>query len=404
MSILNGKNILLGISGGIAAYKSATLVRSFIKRGANVQVIMTPSAKDFITPLTLSTLSKNPVHSEFFDKKNKNKLWNNHVDLGLWADYFVIAPATSNTISKMASARSDNLLIATYLSAKCPVFFAPAMDLDMYKNKSNQINISKLVKHGNILIPVESGFLASGLEGLGRMKEPDDIVEQVIDYLYCSKKLYKKRILITAGPTYEKIDEVRFIGNFSSGKMGFALAETAANLGAKVFLVSGPSSLKIKNDNITKIDVVNSDEMFSSTKKLFKNCDIAILSAAVSDFKPRKLVSGKIKKENNESLSLELMPTVDILKNLGLAKTNQILIGFALEFDNEIENAKTKLKNKNLDAIILNSINDSGAGFIHDTNKMTYINKDNVIKKFKLKDKKEVANDIFDLIIKQINE
>ena len=404
MSILNGKNILLGISGGIAAYKSATLVRSFIKRGANVQVIMTPSAKDFITPLTLSTLSKNPVHSEFFDKKNKNKLWNNHVDLGLWADYFVIAPATSNTISKMASARSDNLLIATYLSAKCPVFFAPAMDLDMYKNKSNQINISKLVKHGNILIPVESGFLASGLEGLGRMKEPDDIVEQVIDYLYCSKKLYKKRILITAGPTYEKIDEVRFIGNFSSGKMGFALAETAANLGAKVFLVSGPTSLKIKNDNITKIDVVNSDEMFSSTKKLFKNCDIAILSAAVSDFKPRKFVSGKIKKENNESLSLELMPTVDILKNLGLAKTNQILIGFALESDNEIENAITKLKNKNLDAIILNSINDTGAGFIHDTNKITYINKDNVIKKFKLKDKKEVANDIFDLIIKQINE
>ena len=404
MSILNGKNILLGISGGIAAYKSATLVRSFIKRGANVQVIMTPSAKDFITPLTLSTLSRNPVYSEFFDRTNKNKLWNNHVDLGLWADYFVIAPATSNTISKMASARSDNLLIATYLSAKCPVFFAPAMDLDMYKNKSNQINISKLVKHGNILIPVESGFLASGLEGLGRMKEPDDIVEQVIDYLYCSKKLYKKRILITAGPTYEKIDEVRFIGNFSSGKMGFALAETAANLGAKVFLVSGPTSLKIKNDNITKIDVVNSDEMFSSTTKLFKNCDIAILSAAVSDFKPRKLVSGKIKKENNESLSLELMPTVDILKNLGLAKTNQILIGFALESDNEIENAITKLKNKNLDAIILNSINDIGAGFIHDTNKITFINKDNVIKKFKLKDKKEVANDIFDLIIKQINE
>ena len=404
MSILNGKNILLGISGGIAAYKSATLVRSFIKRGANVQVIMTPSAKDFITPLTLSTLSKNPVYSDFFDKKNKNNLWNNHVDLGLWADYFVIAPATSNTISKMASARSDNLLIATYLSAKCPVFFAPAMDLDMYQNKSNQINISKLVEHGNILIPVESGFLASGLEGLGRMKEPDDIVEQVIDYLYCSKKLYKKRILITAGPTYEKIDEVRFIGNFSSGKMGFALAETAANLGAKVFLVSGPSSLKIKNDNITKIDVVNSDEMFSSTTKLFKDCDIAILSAAVSDFKPRKLVSGKIKKENNESLNLELMPTVDILQNLGLAKTNQILIGFALESDNEIENAKMKLKNKNLDAIILNSINDSGAGFIHDTNKITYISKDNVIKKFKLKGKKEVANDIFDLIIKQINE
>tara|TARA_B100001093_G_scaffold214620_1_gene205928 strand:+ start:268 stop:1482 length:1215 start_codon:yes stop_codon:yes gene_type:complete len=404
MSILNGKNLLLGISGGIAAYKSAALIRSFIKCGANVQVIMTPSAKDFVTPLTLSTLSRNPVYSDFFDTKNKNELWNNHVDLGLWADYFVIAPATSNTISKMASARSDNLLIATYLSAKCPVFFAPAMDLDMYKNKSNQNNIDILIKQGKILIPVESGLLASGLDGPGRMKEPDEIVKQVSDHIQSSKKLYKKKILITAGPTYEKIDKVRFIGNFSSGKMGFAMAETAADLGAEVFLVTGPSTLRIKNSNIIRTDVVNAEEMFNVCLELFKNCDIAILSAAVSDFKPIKPVSDKIKKENLDSLTLELRPTIDILKNLGSEKTNQILIGFALESKNEIENAKKKIKNKNLDAIILNSLNDIGAGFNYDTNKITYISKNNLIKKFKLKDKKEVAVDIFDLIVNQINE
>ena len=404
MSILNGKNILLGISGGIAAYKSATLVRSFVKCGANIQVLMTPSAKDFVTPLTLSTLSKNPVFSDFFDKENRNEVWNNHVDLALWADYLVIAPATSNTLSKMASARSDNLLIATYLSAKCPVFFAPAMDLDMFKNKSTQKNIKKLVNFGNILIPVDSGFLASGLDGPGRMKEPDDIVKFVSHYVMSQKSLFKKKILITAGPTYEKIDDVRFIGNFSSGKMGFALAETAHELGADVFLVTGPSSLETKYKNIKRINVLGSDEMNREVSKLFKNCDIVIMSAAVSDFKPAKKTLGKIKKNNTKSINLKLKPTIDILEKLGSVKKNQMLIGFALENENEIENAKKKLKAKNLDAIILNSLNESGAGFNFETNKITYIDKNYNLKSFKLKTKKEVSQDIFQIIIKQINE
>ena len=403
MSILNGKNILLGISGGIAAYKSATLVRSFVKCGANVQVMMTPSAKDFVTPLTLSTLSKNPVFSDFFNKKNRNEVWNNHVDLALWADYLVIAPATSNTLSKMASARSDNLLIATYLSAKCPVFFAPAMDLDMFKNKSTQNNIKKLVEFGNIQVPVDSGFLASGLDGPGRMKEPDDIVKFVRDYIMSQKALFKKKILITAGPTYEKIDDVRFVGNFSSGKMGFALAETAHELGADVFLVSGPSSLETKYKNIKRINVLGSDEMNREVLKLFKKCDIVIMSAAVSDFKPAKKTAGKIKKNNTKSIILKLKPTIDILEKLGSQKKNQILIGFALEHENEIENAKKKLKTKNLDAIILNSLNEPGAGFNCETNKITYIDKSDNCRNFGLKTKKEVSQDIFELIIKQIN-
>ena len=403
MSILNGKNILLGISGGIAAYKSATLVRSFVKCGANVQVMMTPSAKDFVTPLTLSTLSKNPVFSDFFNKKNRNEVWNNHVDLALWADYLVIAPATSNTLSKMASARSDNLLIATYLSAKCPVFFAPAMDLDMFKNKSTQNNIKKLVEFGNIQVPVDSGFLASGLDGPGRMKEPDDIVKFVRDYIMSQKALFKKKILITAGPTYEKIDDVRFVGNFSSGKMGFALAETAHELGADVFLVSGPSSLETKYKNIKRINVLGSDEMNREVLKLFKKSDIVIMSAAVSDFKPAKKTSGKIKKNNTKSIILKLKPTIDILEKLGSRKKNQLLIGFALEHENEIENAKKKLKTKNLDAIILNSLNEPGAGFNCETNKITYIDKSDNCRNFRLKTKKEVSQDIFELIIKQIN-
>ncbi len=298
MSILNGKKVLLGISGGIAAYKSAILVRLLIKSGANVQVIMTPNSKNFVTPLTLSTLSNNEVHSEFFDKEKDNKIWNNHVEMAMWADYFVIAPATSNTLSKMANARANNLLIATYLSAKCPVFFAPAMDLDMHKNKANQANINKLINHGNIHIPVDSGFLASGLEGEGRMKEPSKIVEFMTQYIISKKKLYGKKVLITAGPTYEHIDPVRFIGNFSSGKMGFSLAKAAADLGAKVFLVTGPSSLFVENKLIERIDVISADEMFDHTSKLFKECDIAILSAAVSDFKPKKAEKNKIKKEN----------------------------------------------------------------------------------------------------------
>ena len=405
MSILNGKNILLGISGGIAAYKSPFLVRLLIKNGANVQVLMTPSSKDFVTPLTLSTLSKRPVLSDFFNKDNQNELWNNHVDLALWADYFIIAPATANTLSKMASARADNLLIATYLSSKCPVFFAPAMDLDMHKNKANKLNINKLIDFGNLHIPVNSGFLASGLHGEGRMQEPNEIIEFVSSSILKQKKLYGKKILITAGPTYESIDAVRFIGNFSSGKMGFSLAITAANLGAEVFLVSGPTSLNIENNMIKTFNVTSADEMFKKTSELFSDMDIAIFSAAVSDYKPKKAVKNKIKKEDNSNLNIELVSNIDILKHVGrIKKKNQLLIGFALESENEIDNAINKLKKKNLDAIVLNSLNDHGAGFNHDTNKITFINNKSEIVKFKLKSKREASKDIFNEIIKLKNE
>ena len=405
MSILNGKNILLGISGGIAAYKSPFLVRLLIKNGANVQVLMTPSSKDFVTPLTLSTLSKRPVLSDFFNKDNQNELWNNHVDLALWADYFIIAPATANTLSKMASARADNLLIATYLSSKCPVFFAPAMDLDMHKNKANKLNINKLIDFGNLHIPVNSGFLASGLHGEGRMQEPNEIIEFVSSSILKQKKLYRKKILITAGPTYESIDAVRFIGNFSSGKMGFSLAITAANLGAEVFLVTGPTSLNIENNIIKTFNVTSADEMFKKTSELFSDMDIAIFSAAVSDYKPKKAVKNKIKKEDNSNLNIELVSNIDILKHVGgIKKKNQLLIGFALESENEIDNAINKLKKKNLDAIVLNSLNDHGAGFNHDTNKITFINNKSEIVKFKLKSKREASKDIFNEIIKLKNE
>ena len=401
MSILSGKNILLGVTGGIAAYKSTYLVRLFKKQGANVQVLMTPSSKDFVTPLTLSTLSNNPVLSDFFDPKDENKLWNNHVELALWADIFLIAPATSNTLSKMASARADNLLLATYLSSKCPVYFAPAMDLDMHKNLANQENIQKLVSHGKIHIPVSSGFLASGLEGDGRMKEPDEIINFIIKNIKKDLTLLNKKILITAGPTYEPIDAVRFIGNFSSGKMGFSLAKTAANLGAEVILITGPSSLNIIDDNISVINIVTADEMFFEVKKHFKSTDISILSAAVSDFKPKSRSKIKIKKLSKDLLSIDLVENIDILKHLGENKSNkQILVGFALETDNEFQNALSKIENKNLDAIVLNSLNDKGAGFGHDTNKITFINKNGKINKFKLKSKIDVSKDIFNELIK----
>jgi phosphopantothenoylcysteine decarboxylase/phosphopantothenate--cysteine ligase len=405
MSILSGKNILLGISGGIAAYKSIFLLRLFIKKGANVQVIMTPSAKDFVTPLTLSTLSNRPVLSEFFDKKNKNAVWNNHVDLGLWADLFIIAPATSNTLSKMASARADNLLLATYLSSKCPVYFAPAMDLDMHKNLANQENIKKLEDFGKKHIPVNSGFLASGLEGEGRMSEPQEIIDFISQDIKKELKLYNKNVMITAGPTYESIDAVRFIGNFSSGKMGFALAKTASKLGANVTLITGPSSENLIDDNIKIINVVTADQMFAEVKKHFSFSDISIMSAAVSDYKPKNTVSTKIKKENENILSIELVENIDILKYLGLNKSKeQILVGFALETDNEIINAKSKINKKNLDAIVLNSLRDEGAGFGHDTNKISYINSSGLIKKFKLKSKDKVSVDIFIEIINDFYE
>ena len=405
MSILSGKNILLGISGGIAAYKSIFLLRLFIKKGANVQVIMTPSAKDFVTPLTLSTLSNRPVFSEFFDKKNKNAVWNNHVDLGLWADLFIIAPATSNTLSKMASARADNLLLATYLSSKCPVYFAPAMDLDMYKNSANQENIKKLEDFGKKHIPVNSGFLASGLEGEGRMSEPQEIIDFISQDIKKELKLYNKNVMITAGPTYESIDAVRFIGNFSTGKMGFALAKTASKLGANVTLITGPSSENLIDDNIKIINVVTADQMFAEVKKHFSFSDISIMSAAVSDYKPNNTVNTKIKKENQNILSIELVENIDILKYLGLNKSKeQILVGFALETDNEIINAKSKINKKNLDAIVLNSLRDEGAGFGHDTNKISYINSSGLIKKFKLKSKDKVSVDIFIEIINDFYE
>ena len=401
MSILSGKNILLGVTGGIAAYKSTYLVRLFKKQGANVQVLMTPSSKDFVTPLSLSTLSNNPVLSDFFDPKDENKLWNNHVELALWADIFLIAPATSNTLSKMAIARADNLLLATYLSSKCPVYFAPAMDLDMHKNLANQENIQKLISHGKIHIPVSSGFLASGLEGDGRMKEPEKIISFIINNIKKDLILLNKKILITAGPTYESIDAVRFIGNFSSGKMGFSLAKTAASLGAEVILVTGPTSLNIIDDNIFVINVVTADEMFLEVKKHFKSTDISILSAAVSDFKPKNRSKIKIKKQNSDLLSIDLVENIDILKYLGDNKSNkQILVGFALETDNEFQNALSKIENKNLDAIVLNSLNDKGAGFGHDTNKVTFINKNGKTSKFKLKSKIDVSKDIFNELVK----
>ena len=405
MSILSGKNILLGVTGGIAAYKSTYLVRLFKKQGANVQVLMTPSSKDFVTPLSLSTLSNNPVLSDFFDPKDENKLWNNHVELALWADIFLIAPATSNTLSKMATARADNLLLATYLSSKCPVYFAPAMDLDMHKNLANQENIQKLISHGKIHIPVSSGFLASGLEGDGRMKEPEKIISFIINNIKKDLILLNKKILITAGPTYESIDAVRFIGNFSSGKMGFSLAKTAASLGAEVILITGPTSLNIIDDNIFVINVVNADEMFLEVKKHFKSSDISILSAAVSDFKPKNRSKIKIKKQNLDLLSIDLVENIDILNYLGDNKSNkQILVGFALETDNEFQNALSKIENKNLDAIVLNSLNDKGAGFGHDTNKVSIINKNGLFKKFKLKSKSDVSIDIFNELINDFHE
>ncbi|SFD29237.1 bifunctional phosphopantothenoylcysteine decarboxylase/phosphopantothenate--cysteine ligase CoaBC [Algibacter pectinivorans] len=402
MSILSGKNILLGVTGGIAAYKTATLVRLFIKSGANVKVVMTPSAKDFITPLTLSTLSKNPVHSTFTNQDDENAIWNNHVDLGLWADLFLIAPATANTLSKMVNGNSDNLLLATYLSAKCPVYFAPAMDLDMYKHPSTLESFKKLKSFNNIMIPAGSGELASGLVGEGRMAEPEDIVTFIEQDVLGKLPLRGKKVLITAGPTYEAIDPVRFIGNHSSGKMGFEIAKAAANLGAEVILVSGPTNQKTTHSNIQVCPVVSANDMYNEVHKHFDSSQIAILSAAVADFTPKVVASQKIKKKS-DTLTLQLEKTKDILASLGAIKKEQFLVGFALETNNELENAKGKLKRKNLNLIVLNSLNDKGAGFKTDTNKVTFIDdKDNILE-FQLKSKTEVASDLLNKIISEIN-
>lgn len=402
MSILSGKNILLGVTGGIAAYKTASLVRLFIKAGANVKVILTPSAKDFITPLTLSTLSKNPVHSSFTNDDDDNAVWNNHVDLGLWAHLFVIAPATANTMSKMANGECNNLLLATYLSAKCPVYFAPAMDLDMYKHPSTLHSFEKLKAFGNIMIPAASGELASGLIGEGRMAEPEHIVSFIENDILNSLPLRGKKVLITAGPTYEAIDPVRFIGNHSSGKMGFEIAKAAANLGAEVVLISGPTHEQVNHSLIKVIPVISAQNMYDAVHQYYKTIDVAILSAAVADFTPKEVASQKIKKKD-KTLTLELEKTKDILASLGETKTHQFLVGFALETNNELENAKGKLKRKNLNLIVLNSLNDTGAGFKTDTNKVTFIDNKDHITVHELKSKANVAKDLLNEIVKQIN-
>lgn len=402
MSVLSGKKILLGVTAGIAAYKSAFLVRLLIKEGAQVKVVMTPSAKDFVTPLTLSTLSKNEVFSSFTNEEDENAQWNNHVELALWADLFIIAPATANTLSKMAHGTSDNLLLAVYLSAKCPVYYAPAMDLDMYKHPSTKATFNTLDSYGNIQIPAGHGELASGLVGQGRMAEPEEIVSFIEKDLLKALPLRGKKVLITAGPTYEAIDPVRFIGNHSSGKMGYAIAEIAAGLGAEVILVAGPVSIGMDHPNVKLLSVTSAEEMFNECIEHYSNCDIAILSAAVADYRPVVVASEKIKKKDSE-LHIKLEKTRDILATLGEQKKNQFLVGFALETENELENAKTKLKKKNLDLIVLNSLRDKGAGFKGDTNKVTLIDKDNKEYPFSVKPKTEVARDILEFIIEKLH-
>jgi len=399
MSVLSGKKILLGISGGIAAYKTPLIVRLFKSSGAEIKVVMTPSAKEFVTPLTLSTLSNQPVFSSFTEESHDNPIWNDHVALGKWADLFLIAPATSNTISAMVHAKCNNLLIATYLSCSCPVYVAPAMDLDMYAHPANQENIEQLVRLGNKVLPVGEGFLASGLYGKGRMLEPDEMIEYIISDLKSKLPLNGKTVLITAGPTYEPIDPVRFIGNRSSGKMGFALAEEALRLGAGVILITGPSHLQA-SPSIERHDVFTADEMYGLVMKKYLQVDIAIAAAAVSDFKPAQVSVQKIKKEKAIQ-SIELEPTKDILFQMGSRKQKQFLVGFALETDNEVMNALKKLKTKNLDAIVLNSLNDEGAGFSGDSNKISYIDKNEKLTSFDMKSKSSVAKDVFSQILTQ---
>jgi phosphopantothenoylcysteine decarboxylase / phosphopantothenate---cysteine ligase len=399
--MLQNKNIVLGICGSIAAYKSALLVRLLIKAGANVQVVMTPDATSFITPLTLSTLSKKAVLVEYFNPANGE--WNNHVELGLWADIFLIAPASANTLSKMANGQSDNLLTAVYLSAKCPVYFAPAMDLDMWKHPATQQNIEQLQSYGNILIPPGKGELASGLFGEGRMAEPEEIVDFLTTEIKKKLPLVNQKILVTAGPTYEAIDPVRFIGNHSSGKMGFAIADQLATMGADVTLVAGPTTQKSHQPCVKRIDVTSAAEMLDACLQYYKYSKACIMCAAVADFTPVTVSAQKIKKQDAD-LNIELKKTTDILKTLGEQKRNgQILVGFALETNNEEDNAVEKLKKKNLDFIVLNSLNDKGAGFKTDTNKITIIDRKLQKTVFDLKDKHEVAKDICNKVAELIN-
>lgn len=400
---LKGKKILLAISGGIAAYKMNYLVRDFVKKGAEVKVILTPSAENFVTKVTLSTLSKNAVYSDFYDQ---NGTWNSHVELALWADVLLVAPCTANTLAKMVHGICDNLVIATYMSAKCPVFIAPAMDLDMYAHPSTKENLEKAERFGHHIIPAEFGELASGLEGQGRLAEPETILQKIEDFftqpLPQSHSLDGKTVLITAGPTYEAIDPVRFIGNHSSGKMGFSLAEEAVKRGAKVILISGPTSQKADHKNIEIHRVTSAKEMYDEVFKYYEKVDIAIASAAVADYAPKIVAKEKIKK-SEEEFTIELVKNPDILKTMGEKKTHQFLVGFALETQNEEENAKSKLQKKNLDMIVLNSLRDEGAGFQKDTNKVKILTHSEQ-KEFSLKSKDEVAKDILDFVETQLKK
>ena len=398
--MLKGKHIILGVTGSIAAYKAATLTRLLVKEGANVKVVMTPLAKEFITPLTMATLSKSPIMVDFYNPENGD--WNSHVDLGLWADLYLIAPASANTIGKMAGGIADNLLLTTYLSAKCPVMVAPAMDLDMYKHPATQRNLKVLQSFGNIIIEPESGELASGLIGKGRMEEPERIVAFIADYFARQEDFKGKKVVVTAGPTYEKIDPVRFIGNYSSGKMGLAIAEEFAGRGAEVVLVCGPVNLKTSHPAIRRVDVESAAQMYEVTSKEFVNSDVAVLSAAVADFTPKEKADHKIKR-GKDDLLLELLPTKDIAAELGRIKTaSQLLVGFALETNDEEVNALSKMQRKNLDMIVLNSLNDKGAGFSVDTNKVTILDKAGDKTVYELKTKVEVAKHIVDQIASRL--
>jgi len=395
--MLKGKKIVLGITGSIAAYKACYIIRGLIKKGAEVQVVITPAGKEFITPLTLSTLTQKPVVSEFFSRSDGS--WHSHVDLGLWADAMLIAPATASTIGKMANGIADNMLITTYLSMKAPVFVAPAMDLDMYAHPSTQKNLQTLLSYGNHIIEPGTGFLASKLEGKGRMEEPEHIIEQLEAFFAKQQDLQGKRVLITAGPTYERLDPVRFIGNYSSGKMGFALAKECADRGAEVELVCGPVKLEIQHERIHRTDVESAQQMYEASNRLFPTCQAGILCAAVADFTPAKVAENKIKREGNQ-LHLDLQSTRDIARALGEIKTDeQTLVGFALETNDELAHAQEKLVRKHLDFIVMNSLNDKGAGFQHDTNKITLIDVQGK-EEFPLKSKAEVAQDIIDRMVR----
>jgi phosphopantothenoylcysteine decarboxylase/phosphopantothenate--cysteine ligase len=399
--MLSGKKVLLAVTGSIAAYKTTFLTRLLIKAGAEVKVILSPAARDFVSPLTLATLSKNPVLWEYFDPQDEEGKWNNHVDLALWADLMIVAPVTANTLSRMASGASENLLLGTYLSAKCPVYFAPAMDLDMYKHPSTKTNINKLQDFGNHFIPSQSGELASGLAGEGRMAEPEDIVDFIEAHLKQGLPLQGKKVLINAGPTHEAIDPVRFIGNHSTGKMGVALAEVAYEMGAHVHLVLGPGSVRPSEPNIHVKDVTSAREMNEACLEEFSTAELTILSAAIADYRPESTADKKIKK-SGEGLTIKLVENPDVLYGLGKLKTNQqTLVGFALETNNGVENAIKKLHKKNCDLIVLNSPSDKGSGFGHNTNEVTLIDRKENQTQLGLKPKREIAKEIIEYVVKE---